>query len=352
MPEQVDAAKGEADQALTEEEVLARLLSSRPEPSILERERAFERVMTRVDTHASFGARVRLALRAIAPPPAMAAAVTLAAAGGALWLWSNHEEQAASSGGGAGPVDMAVWWASGNTSPYETRSPAALETPSTALSAYTADETIVNGGADLFRVIGDWSYPDEATPPAESSGSVVHFPGESSIVWAADVAVPVDDTFSPHKAALSPVLAPFSRPRSSGASLTLACLDVPSGSPVSEPSDPVSCSQDGSLSITIEAPSAAPYVAVMATQLQKPERWLSPAAGEETGRPSLLIRGLADMPAGEYEITLAFFEQPLSRTEVVQQLRKSEAARARVLTRKLTVTPGPAWDGVSVPTIP
>lgn len=352
MPEQVDAAKGEADQALTEEEILARLLSSRPEPSILERERAFERVMTCVDTHASFGARVRLALRAIAPPPAMAAAVTLAAAGGAIWLWSNQEEEAASSGGGAGPVDMAVWWASGNTSPDETRSPAALEPPSTALSGYTADETIVNGGADLFRVIGDWSYPEEATPPAESSGSVVHFPGVTSKVFTADVAVPLDEEFSPPKASLSPVLAPDSRPRSSGASLALVCSDAPSGAPPIAPSDPVSCSQDAMLTFVMEAPKVAPYVALMATQPQTPVLWLSPAAGAETGRPSLLIRDLANMPAGEYEITLAFFEQPLSRTEVVQQLRKSEAARPRVLIRKLTVTPGPAWGGVSVPTIP
>ena len=46
----------------------------------------------------------------------------LAAAGGSLWLWSNHEEEAACSNlsDGAGPVDMAVWWASGSTSVDET----------------------------------------------------------------------------------------------------------------------------------------------------------------------------------------------------------------------------------------
>lgn len=360
MPEQADAAKPVVVQALTDEEILARLLSSRPEPSVLERERGFDRVMRRVDARAGLGERLRLASHDVVASPAIWAGVALAA-GVALWLWPSHEEDgAAQSQIGAGSPDIAAWWGGGNTSPDETPSShAALEvTPVESSdsvvgflrlpSEFSADGLWSSHDEELWSVVGDWSggaslQAGFEIAPVESSDSVVDFLGLPS--EQPDV-IQVESGSSALRWTPGP-----------DPSFALLCSDAASGTPPVEPPATISCSQDARLSFAIETPRDAPYVAVMGAQPKRPLLWLLPAPGEETPYKSHWFTSqysiaLAELPAGEYEITLAFFEHPIPRTEVVQQLRKRESAHGRVLTRKLTVTPGRAKAPASSPTRP
>lgn len=369
MPEQADAAKPVVVQALTDEEILARLLSSRPEPSILERERGFDRVMRRVDARAGLGERLRLARHDVVALPAIAAGVALVA-GVALWLWPSHDEEMAAQFDTGSPNVAACWWGSGTTSPDETPSShAALEIPPVESSGsvvdfpgvpseFSADGLWSSHDEELWSEVGDWLggaslQAGFEIAPVESSSSVVGFPGVASELKA-DVSVPTGEAFSSHKSSLSAdaVWTPGPEP-----SFALLCSDAASAAPPVEPTAPTSCSQDARLSFAVETPRHAPYVAVMGAQPRKPLLWLLPAPGEETPYKSHWFTSqysiaLAELPAGEYEITLAFFEHPLPRTEVVQQLRKRESARSRVITQKLTVTPGRAKAPASSPTRP